>query len=284
MSQKIKILRLGMTEGTLLYIYWLNKYQKIINVKLLNDKNSMIKWLYTTSGFYDKKIEGNYFNVVQLKDTNVYTKYMESILDSLKNADILSFQHHDIGNPFNKLMPKFFSILSPQKKEYITQEILFDFMKNKNILVISPFASLFKSQIENGNCKKIYPYMPDIGKISIYHNIYTFFNDGPDNNILETVEKLVADIKKIDNDQYDSAIISCGAYSNLIAKELYDIDKNVLTIGADLQPYLGVSNSRVKEYHEKNNIQINRPECWIREIPDDYKPKNYKKIENGCYW
>jgi hypothetical protein len=33
----------------------------------------------------------------------------------------------------------------------------------------------------------------------------------------------------------------------------------------------------------KNNIDVNY-EFWITEIPEEYKPKDYIKIEYGCYW
>ena len=33
-----------------------------------------------------------------------------------------------------------------------------------------------------------------------------------------------------------------------------------------------------------NQNKINNPEYWILNIPDEYKPENYMKIENGCYW
>ncbi len=57
----IKILRIGFTETTLLFIYWC----KIIYKKIFTDmKNTFIKWLYTTSGYYDKSMNPHYFNVI----------------------------------------------------------------------------------------------------------------------------------------------------------------------------------------------------------------------------
>ena len=49
--------RLGYTESTLLFVYYLNTIHNIDYI----DKN-LVNWLYSTSGFYDKKIKGDYFN------------------------------------------------------------------------------------------------------------------------------------------------------------------------------------------------------------------------------
>jgi hypothetical protein len=37
-----KILRLGLTECSLLFIYWLNNYKKLNNQELTNSKKSLI--------------------------------------------------------------------------------------------------------------------------------------------------------------------------------------------------------------------------------------------------
>ena len=174
--------------------------------------------------------------------------------------------------------------LNPKSMLSVNQNFVFDYIKNQKILVISPFSPLIKLQIDNGNCKKIYPNTPDIQKTLIYKFPYTFFNNGPDNNILETNEKIFNDIIKTVENDYDNVIISCGAYSCILAEKFTEINKNVLTVGGDLQTFFGILNGRTKEYYKKNNIELNNKDCWILEIDNEYKPEGYMKIENGCYW
>lgn len=279
---KEKILRLGFTEMSLLFIYWLNNYKNINNEEIKNSKKILIKWLYTTSGYYDKKIVGNYMNVIHTNEPTVYETYMETILNFIKNSNIFNFCFHKFTliNEINE----FKNIINPDKELYISQQIVFDFIKDKKILIISPFSPIIKSQIENGNCKKIYNITPNIDKIYIYKFPYTFFNNGPDKNILETSENIFNDIiKNIDND-YESVLISCGAYSCLIAKKMYDNNKNVCVIGGDLQTFFGIMNNRTMQYYNENNIEIKNKDYWILNIPQEYKPIDYMKIENGCYW
>ena len=280
---KTKLLRLGFTEETLLFIHWINKYKNINNIELINLKNSCIKWLYTSSGYYDNTINSNYMDAIHPPDdTEIYNKYMEYILDFIKNSDNYLFKTHLYTN-FN-YDDEFIKYINPINNYPVTQEVLFDFIKNKKILIITPFSPLMKSQLENGNCKKIFDKTPIINKIYAYKFPYTFFNKGPHNNILETVDYIYNDIITNITNEYDTVIISCGAYSCLMAKKFYEYGKNVCTIGGELQYMFGILNRRSKFYLNIDNKELENKEYWIMEIPDEYKPLNYEKIEEGCYW
>jgi len=284
----IKILRIGFTETTLLFIYWC----KINYKKSFTDmKNTFIKWLYTTSGYYDKIMKVHYFNVIHdNKDPEIYLKYCDKLLQILKNSDHLSVWFH-IFNDENKIIfenkniirlkDDFKNGLNFKEFGHTSKEIIYNFISNKNLLIISPFSPLVKKQIDSGNCKKIYDNFPNVNNIICYRNIYTFFNNGPHQNILETCEILFNGIMQtISVDTYDSVLISCGAYSCLFAEKFYNLGKNVCTIGGELHDYFGIMNNR-----NRNSILTTKgKEYWIQNIPDEYKPEGYMKIENGCYW
>jgi hypothetical protein len=285
-SKPIKILRIGMTESTLLFIFWCEKYKKI-NFKEM--KEAMIRWFYTTSGYYDKSMEGNYFNVTHsVNDPEIYIKYFDKLLEFFKNSEYLCLLFHNF-NDENKIIYENKNIIE-LKEEFkktinnnilksIPKELIYDFIKDKNILIISPFSPLVKQQIDSGNCKKIYNNFPDIKNVMIYRHIYTFFNNGPNQNILETCEKIFNDIIQLINiELYDTVIISCGAYSNLYAEKFFNLQKNVCTIGGELHEYFGIMNNR-----NRKGITVNQ-EYYINYIPDEYKPEGYMKIEDGCYW
>lgn len=71
-----KILRLGYTETTLLFIYWMNHTKNVNNKDLITAKEKYIKWLYSTSGYYDKLIDSNFMNAKQKMEIH---KHMLSI-------------------------------------------------------------------------------------------------------------------------------------------------------------------------------------------------------------
>jgi hypothetical protein len=277
-----KLLRLGLTECSLLFVYWLNNYKNVNNSELINIKRTLLNWLYTTSGYYDLTQKYTYFNVVHNKDdTHIYRQYMETIFEFIKNSDYYMFAFHNFT--LKDLIEEFKRTIQP-KHDYMHGQIVYDFIKNKKLLVISPFSKLIKSQIDNGNYKRIYPNATPVECCFEYTYPYTFFNNGPHNNILETAEYNFNIITQTIKEEYDSVIISCGAYSCLLAKKFYDIGKNVCTLGGDLPAYFGIANKRVKNNYIKHNLEFNNKEYWILEIPEEYRPIDYMKIEDGCYW
>lgn len=279
----IKILRAGMTECSLLFIYWLNNHKHIDNAGLNKSKENLIKWLYTTSGYYDKTKQGNLFNVSHTGgDTDTYVKYMDILLDFLKQADMYAFALHTVPN--QEHIDEFKKTINPIVSTFISREIVFDFIKDKKILIVSPFAKLMKLQIDNGNLKHIYLNAPTVKNSCVYTFPYTFFNNGPHNNILETSECIFKDIVNSVEDDYESVIISCGAYSCLIAKHFYEMGKNVCTVGGDLPNFFGILNSRHRRRLFKDRKKLANKEYWILNIPEEYKPEDYLKIEDGCYW
>ena len=69
----------------------------------------------------------------------------------------------------------------------------------------------------------------------------------------------------------DCIVISCGAISSLIANR---VNKDYLLIGSDSLTFFGIKHGRLNKTYD---------ETWI-DVPESYKPPNYKMIENGCYW
>lgn len=275
-----KFLRLGLTETTLLFFYW---YHKKINRKdkdIDNGKEFLIKWLYTTSGYYDKTIKSSYFDAKHnINDPQVYLIYFEKLYNFIKDSDNFHYGVHYDRNKDNFI--NFINDLNIKNNIYMGNEFIYNLIKDKDVLIISPFASLFKKQFDSGNLKKIYSNFEEPCKISYYDYIYTFFNNGPDNNILETVDRMYLDIKKSINNNYSLVIISTGAHSILLAEKFYNDNKDVVTIGGDLQKIFGVLNSRELISW---GFKPENPELWIMNIPNEYKPDGFQKIENGCYW
>jgi hypothetical protein len=278
----LKYLRLGFTETTLLFIYFIEtQHTEYLDNNIIKLKNNMIMWLYTTSGYYDKTILSHYMDAKHSNncDPVIYKQYFNILLNFIQDSDIFNYGvHYDkTSNEFNLLL----NTINSKSYNYVGKDIFFKFTKNKSVLIISPFSELFKQQYYSGNCKNINPEFKEIKNLLFYTNIYTFFNKGPHNNILETSDYIYNDIIHNIKDNYESVVISCGAYSNILARKFYDDDKNVLTIGGDLQTFFGILGNR----HKKNlNLSNLDTKLWITEIPDKYKPENYMLIENGCYW
>lgn len=280
---------------TLLFCYWYEYLQNDFseyNHQIIEQKNKYIKWFYTTSGYYDKNINSYYMNAKHENniDPENYKKYFNLIYNFIKCSNFCYPGIH-----FNKNTPvfkSFYKSLNFEREHWY--DYFFNKIKNYKLLVISPFAELFKKQYKSGNCHKIYDNFPKLKRINFYSNIYTFLNKGPHNNIFETVDFLVNEIQnKHKEKKYNMVVISAGAYSTLLAEKFYNLNKNVFVLGGELQGIFGIMSNRQKQDNQLNiynpvNISYEsnqeNKKYWITEIPDKYKPHDYMKIENGCYW
>ena len=198
----MKIVRLGYTETSLLFIFYIKNYKKYICNKDENENiKNLINWLYTTSGYYDKSIKGDYFNFDTYKCVNsiIYNEYMSKLLINLYDCDILQLNFHNFNENINNYKNDFVNHFNSKKVIYkINDNNMFEYMKdtlfniidNKNILIINSFSKLIKKQIETNinNLKNIYSNFPNINLIFEYTTPYTFFNNGIHNFILDTRE------------------------------------------------------------------------------------------------
>jgi len=273
------MIRLGFTESTLLFYYYLNKFNLISNESYKDCQNNLVNWLYSTSGFYDESILGSYFDfdTNHIINTDLYNKYFEKVLKNIKNTNCeVIFNFHQMNETVMPFKEDFFKYINYWDKKSRYSDI-FSFMSNKKVLIINNLSPLMKQQFESGNITKICPEFPiNVKKILCFENGYSFFNNGPHRNILHTYRILKRKIKKLD---FDCAIISAGAYSSLLAYHiLTKLGKEVFCCGGNLPDYFGIITKRTQLF---NKDKIN--EFWIT-VPEEMKPEGYMKIEDGCYW
>jgi len=266
-------LRLGMTESTLLFLHYLDK-NGFDDINDVTKQHVMLNWLFTTSGFYDKEIKGNFFNFDSheiLNKSRVYQTYFDKLLEFIQLPDVfVEFNYHKI-NPWlcdirdNQFRELFKVCESPPS--------LFEFMANKNVIIINSLSPLMKEQFDTGNVFKAVPEFPqNISSIHCVQCGYTFFNSGPDNNILETCDSIFYEVMQ-KQDLFDAIIISVGAYSSLLTQKLSGLELPIHVIGGLLPMHFGIATKRCLAKNE-----------YFITVPDSYKPPNHHLIEDGCYW
>ena len=273
-------LRLGFTESDLLFLHYLKTQ---LNMEEFENNFDIIQWLYSTSGFYDKNIEGTFFNFDAQKCVNseVFNNYLQLLLEKCKNnnCNLQLMFHIKIHNKYGKYMDGFYDYINKRLEDLgLTQNGLYRIIENKNILIVNNLGILIKQQYDSGNFHKCFLNAPSIKSIEYFNPGYTFGNNGPDNSVLDTSNRLCKELDAIINDNIDVVIVSAGCYSVLLADYIINNKhKQVLVIGGMVSHYFGISTKR--------NIRHNHPinEHFI-EVPINLKPPNYLKVENGCYW
>lgn len=295
----MKVQRPGHTESHLLYSNFLKeKYPEKYDASI---EYFFIKWLYKTTGFYDKSIDIN--NISAIIDSECYNKWIK-----LYNKAIYRCEHLEccIGNPnFADRPPEYLyeylMTLNPKSLtingEYVYREssVMIDWKKywclegynrygiydgvfhkqynlleNKKVLIISAFSELIEYQYKN-NVHKIFKNFPKFDLIT-YTSPYTFLNNGPNSNFFDTLDNINNEIIKID---FDIALLSCGSYAAFLIDSInQNIGKDAIYMGRGCSYMFGIDPKRnPTEYKD-----------WIIDIPTKFIPDYYEQIEDGIYW
>ena len=85
---------------------------------------------------------------------------------------------------------------------------------------------------------------------------------------------------KIKEEEFDIALIGCGAYGLPLASEVKKMGKIAIHMGADVQLLFGIKGNRWDGTAVSEKLYN---DYWV--YPgEEYKPKSYVSVENGCYW
>jgi hypothetical protein len=292
----MKIQRPGHTETQLLYSNFLKKHHSILYNKHI--EHFFIKWLYTTSGFYDKSVSLN--DIETIINSDCYNTWIQQYDNALYNCDHIECC---IGNPtFDDLPPehleeyllKFKSKSLTINKHYITKSNTlwnqywclegkdannnykgvfsqhYNLLVDKNVLVISPFSELVEYQHKN-NVNKLFHGFPKFNLIT-FTTPYTFLNTGPHNNFFETLNFIYDQISLLN---FDIVLLSCGTYAALLIEKINTLlNKDAIYMGRGCNYMFGIDPQR----------DITQFPDWIINIPDRMIPYDFNKIEDGIYW
>lgn len=275
----MKLQRSGYTEGNLVFCNYLQNIIKIDdNDKFNNINNQFINYLYSTSGFYDRKIKGSFFdfNYKEILDSHIYQQFIKEYQLALTNCDHLIILHHtSLFDPYNNYINNFRQYLNSSYvniygEYWCNHKNIYSLLEGKRLLIVSSFSDLICEQVNNKNIFSIYADFPAIESIAGYTYPYCYFNNGPDASAFETIDRVVDSIISID---FDVAIVSAGFAGAIIVDRINSMGKTAMTIGATITLMFGI-----------NQCLDHSTPYWITKIPDKYKPKKYKKIEGGGYW
>jgi len=153
------------------------------------------------------------------------------------------------------------------------------FLKDKKVLVISPFTDSIKLQFGRKNLVWENNFLPDFELITLHHPTSKAISQ-EENNYNSWLE-MVGDFKeKMNNISFDIALIGTGASSLPLASHAKSLGKKAIHLGGPLQILFGVKGGRWED-NKVMNIFFNN--YWIRPSKSEI-PTGYKQIEGGCYW
>lgn len=275
----IKLQRSGFTETNLIFINSIsNPTEDLIKLKHLD-----IHRMYSKAGFYDKDINGSYFdlNIDQVIKNDNFNRWLYEHKIAIENCNYLEAMSHirayDIYKPYRLELDNFIDSLNHHNQTYksmyhnywVKQYKIYPLLENKKILIINSFGSLIERQYSSGNTHKIFYNFPFFDNIDYIDFPYTFFNSGPHKNFFETLEHIFS---LVSFKYFDTALVSCGPYGCILSDKIIKIlHKEAYTMGSGITTMFGIEPNRNEPF-------------WISKIPEQYIPEGFAKIEKGRYW
>ena len=250
--------RFGTSEGAALYEYWKRK--------ILGGKYSVkyLNQICTLSGFFPNNLEKLY-------------EWAELETKACKNLDLLGCMNF-VGEEWiyktfcadAKLMPA--GGLSSASKGWAWC------LEGKKVLVIHPFIDTIQNQYLH-NREKIFPgtnALPlfDLKCIKAVQTIA----DATDSRFSDWFEALDYMSEEVTHQDFDIALLGCGAYGFPLASRIKKMGKTAIHMGGSLQTLFGIKGSR---WNKKNSDMFN--EFWVYPSLEE-TPKGFEKVEGGCYW
>lgn len=156
-------------------------------------------------------------------------------------------------------------------------------LEGKKVLIISPFAKLIEEQYHNN--RKYLFNNPDILPEFELHTIESVQSlGGVSHGYKDWFEALHYMESLMDQIKYDITIIGCGAYGFCLAAHAKRTGHKAIHLGGVLQLLFGIKGARWENpnYNAEYNYNTLFNDYWVK--PDQYRPQNYKNVEDGCYW
>lgn len=250
--------RLGATEAKAILYPNFPKFFKLITKKII------FKRMFVWSGFFpinEKSIE---------KFSNLYK-------DELLNTDILTSWR--IEEKFIKEARIIKNKINLRELEpYYSNDPWTKLLSHKKVLVVHPFSETIINQYKNRN--KIFINQDILPEFEIDTVKAVQSLSGDDKRFQNWFEALDYMKDEISKKTFDIALIGCGAYGLPLAGHAKRLGKIAIHLGGCLQLLFGIKGKRWD-----NNPKVNKfyNDYWVRPLEND-KPKNYLKVEDGCYW
>lgn len=224
---------------------------KIMNLQKLTKDD--LKLLNINCGVYPKD------------DLDIIQKYSDEYIKVFENLDIFCYHYVNDLNIFkffshNKIIGNFVNSSYPNRlgNNWLNNLV------NKKVLIISSIPDTLKLAYETIDLK-----FKKFKKIIFYKCVQSIGNNNVHSNWYESLEIMKKEIKILD---FDIALLSCGGYSGPIGLYIKDkLNKQAVNMGGSLQYQFNVIGGR---WNIKNGIKVLEHEI----------PKNFKQVENGCYW
>ena len=245
----------------------------VVELKLINN---YIHRQYTPDVIH----EGQYVAGIYPYSFEGYNNFAKLYLSSLKNVDTLAIWNTILKELELEICNKIKAhpIQLQDIEPYFRTPPWSQKLKNKKVLVISPFADTIQKQFKIKDKIWSNGMLPDFTLHTIkYPHANTVSTKNPYKSTIETINAIKKQMDQID---YDVAIIGVGAASILLAAYAKQTNKIGIHMGGPTQILFGIKGKRwdnINDFHKFYN------DYWVRPSIEE-TPEKVDLVEGACYW
>jgi hypothetical protein len=273
------IARLGANEATVVASYVGSQKYKGASHLISFIKGKTPRWWWTDKQLQSMETNAGFFNISEVR----MTRFSKMMLDDMMQVDILG-----------SWLPEesyFEGYLSQAKK--VRLRYLEPFwssipwtaaLEGKRVLVVHPFARTISRQYELRSELFDNPKtLPTFASLRIIKAVQSLGNDA--NGFKSWFDALEWMETEMDREDYDVALIGCGAYGFPLAAHAKRTGHKAVHLGGALQLLFGIKGRRWfspdgEVYADYRHLL--RP-SWVS--PDETeRPEKANNVEGGCYW
>lgn len=267
--------RFGSTESRAILNFQLKKKQ-------ITDFHASLKHIRGKMNIYWKEHPKFLNNLTELsgffpKDENLLEIFVNLYISDIKNLDLLG-----VWNEYEEFLqvPEDTKLCKIRELEpWFYNKPWTAALEGKKVLVIHPFEETIKNQYQKK--EKLYKnenILPNF-ELKTIKAVQTIAGEKSEfKDWFEALESMKSQMNNID---FDVAIIGCGAYGFPLAAHAKKLGKIGIHLGGVTQLLFGIKGSRWENWTHYTELRKNNGKDWVyaNEIP-----KDYKKVEHGCYW
>lgn len=204
-------------------------------------------------------------------------KFATLMLDDMEQVDVLGswLQQEAL---FKKQLANATKVSLQDLEPYYHNEPWSAALEGKKVLVIHPFAESIKQQYTKRELLFSKNVLPAF-ELKTLKAVQTAADNRE--GYADWFEALAYMQDKIVNEEFDIAIIGCGAYGFPLAAFVKRLGKKAVHLGGGTQILFGIKGKRWEEQNKFIASLMN--EHWIRPSSQE-RIQQLSKIEDGCYW
>ncbi len=226
-----------------------------------------MKELCTLSGFFPKE------------ETKI-KKFSDMMIEMMPEADLMGVWYNPQEDFFIQTkMPNASITYIRGLDAYLAPDPWSKALEGKRVVVVHPFKESILHQY-NENREKIFEnkdILPEFD-LRVVKAVQTVA-DATDDRFSDWFEALNYMFDEVMSEDFDVAILGCGAYGFPLAAMIKRAGKQAIHLGGATQIMFGIKGGKWDNTDEGKLYN----EYWIRPCESEV-PKNHKKVENGCYW